>query len=133
LQYDDGTTGKAKDPPLLKTTDGRLQTSGSNLTPDVLDKSFRCDAAPPRLNADSCMSMLLIPFDRHPSAYVLLYNGDHGIQPVRTKRLQCGKHSSTKENLGEATLVFVRLVDCLLQYRRAEGLEVKRSYQWGPV
>ena len=116
------------------------EPAGYALQPDrggsLADPLHECpghDDTPPGLNPDRSLFHRLVLLLSHTSPHVLLDDDDQRVEPLGTQRFESGQHSRSEENLCETILVFVAVVDGLLQDEGTQLLEFKVLDHDGPV
>jgi len=99
---------------LNETSDTFLKSNCGDFPSNVFGQPPGQDTPPPRLNFNGRLPEFLVPLHSLPPADILLNNSDHSMQPIRTERFQCSKHSSSEEYLCFTMLRHVGIGDCLV-------------------
>jgi len=95
--------------------DGGLKFDRSGGLADTFYECLGHDDTPPSLNLDRSLPHRLVPLLSHAPPHVLLNDGDQSVEFLGTQGFEGGQHPCSEENLCETVLVFVGVVDGLLQ------------------
>ena len=119
--------------PLDIPTDGGLEFDRSGSLADSLHECLGHDDTPPGLNLDRGLLHSSILVLSHTPPHVLLNDDDQRIKSLGTQGLESCQHSGSEEKLCETILVFISVVDGLLQDQRTQFLELKVLDHGKPV
>ena len=114
-------------------TDGSLKFDRGDGLADTLHERLGHDDTPPGLDLDRGLPHSLVLLLGHTSPHVLLNDDDQRVESLGTQGLESGQHSGSEENLRETILVFVGVVDGLLQDQGTQFLEFKVLNHGEPV
>ena len=119
--------------PLDVPPGGGLKFDCSGGLADTFHECLGHDDTPPGLNLDRSLPHFLVPLLSHTPPHVLLNDDDQRVEPLGTQGFEGGQHSCSEEDLCETILVFVGVVDGLLQDQRTQLLELKILNHGEPV
>jgi len=119
--------------PLDIPTDGGLKLDRGGGLADTLHKCLGHDDTPPGLNLDRGPSHCSVLLLSHTPPHILLNDDDQRIEPLGAQGFESSQHSGSEENLCETVLVFVGVVDGLLQDKGTQLLELKVLDHGEPV
>jgi len=119
--------------PLDVPTDGGLEFDRGGSLADALHECLGHDDTPPGLYLDRSLPHCLVLLLSHTPPHVLLNDGDQCVESFGTQGFESGQHSGSEENLCETILVFIHIVDGLLQDQGTQLLELKVLDHDGPV
>jgi hypothetical protein len=113
--------------------DGSLKFDRSDGLADTFHERLSHDDTPPGLNLNRSLPHCLVPLLSDTPPHVLLNDDDQRVEFLGTQGFKGGQHSCAEENLCKTILVFVCVVDGLLQDQRTQLLELKVLNHGEPV